>query len=118
MIELLIFFFFKHHLFEYVGKNDNVSFNEYSEQRMPSQQIDDQTYTIQHYESKIPLKLVMDPRGVIQDVHTQGITFDHNSGMLSPDKCAELVSALHTDSPKGKGTIGHHAFINNNKNLQ
>lgn len=45
----------------------------------------------------------MDPRGVIQDVHTQGITFDHNSGMLSPDKCAELVSALHTDSPKGKG---------------
>lgn len=45
----------------------------------------------------------MDPRGVVQDVHTQGITYDHSSGMLSPDKCAELVSALHTDAPKGKG---------------
>lgn len=45
----------------------------------------------------------MDPRGIVQDVHTQGITYDHSSGMLSPDKCAELVSALHTDAPKGKG---------------
>lgn len=47
----------------------------------------------------------MDPRGVVQDVHTQGITYDHSSGMLSPDKCAELVSALHTDAPKGKGSL-------------
>lgn len=45
----------------------------------------------------------MDPRGVVQDVHSQGITYDHSGGMLSPDKCAELVSALHTDAPKGKG---------------
>lgn len=78
---------------------------------MPVQQIGDQTYTIQHHECKIPLKLVMDPRGVLQDVHTQGITFDYNSGMLSPDKCAELVSALHTDSPKGKGTIDQLVFV-------
>lgn len=48
----------------------------------------------------------MDPRGIVQDVHTQGITYDHSSGMLSPDKCAELVSALHTDTPKGKGKFG------------
>lgn len=45
----------------------------------------------------------MDPRGIVQDVRSQGITYDHSSGMLSPDKCAELVSALHTDAPKGKG---------------
>lgn len=45
----------------------------------------------------------MDPRGIVQDVRSQGITYDHSSGMLSPDKCAELVSALHTDTPKGKG---------------
>lgn len=51
----------------------------------------------------------MDPRGVVQDVHSTGITFDTNSGMLSPDKCAELVSALHTDAPKGKGF--HHISI-------
>lgn len=50
----------------------------------------------------------MDPRGVIQDVHTTGITYDHSSGMLSPDKCAELVSALHTDAPKGKGFYSSH----------
>lgn len=47
----------------------------------------------------------MDPRGIVQDVRSQGITYDHSSGMLSPDKCAELVSALHTDAPKGKGRI-------------
>lgn len=45
----------------------------------------------------------MDPRGVVQDVHSTGISYDQSSGMLSPDKCAELVSALHTDTPKGKG---------------
>lgn len=52
---------------------------------------------------KLPLKLVMDPRGQVQDLATlrqHGITLD-NSGMLSPDRCAELVSALH--APKGKG---------------
>lgn len=47
----------------------------------------------------------MDPRGAVQDVRSQGITYDHSSGMLSPDKCAELVSALHSDAPKGKGYL-------------
>lgn len=51
----------------------------------------------------MPLKLVMDPRGHIQDLTTlrnHGVSMD-NSGMLSPDRCAELVSALN--APKGKG---------------
>lgn len=71
-------------------------------QQQPSQYQESNYYT--HREtSKLPLKLVMDPRGVVQDIRSQGITYDHTSGMLSPDKCAELVSALHSDAPKGKG---------------
>lgn len=45
----------------------------------------------------------MDPRGQVQDIHTlqnHGLC-ESNTGMLSPDRCAELVNALH--APKGKG---------------
>lgn len=59
------------------------------------------SYEQQH--TKLPLKLIMDPRGQVQDLATlrnQGVTLD-SSGMLSPDRCAELVSALN--APKGKG---------------
>ncbi|KAJ6644413.1 hypothetical protein Bhyg_09382 [Pseudolycoriella hygida] len=51
---------------------------------------------------KLPLKLVMDPRGQVQDLTTLqncGVSID--SGMLSPDRCAELVTALY--APQGKG---------------
>lgn len=83
------------------GQNENVNLNGFGQS---GQYSEEKSYSTQRYESKIPLKLVMDPRGVVQDVHSQGITYDHTSGMLSPDKCAELVSALHTDAPKGKGS--------------
>lgn len=84
--------------------NENINLNGYGDYQKPSNQYsEEKSYSTQRYETKIPLKLVMDPRGVVQDVHTQGISYDHSSGMLSPDKCAELVSALHTDTPKGKG---------------
>lgn len=88
-----------------IGKNENANLNGYGGdyQKSSNQFTEEKSYSTQRYDSKIPLKLVMDPRGVVQDVHTQGITYDHSSGMLSPDKCAELVSALHTDAPKGKG---------------
>lgn len=82
------------------GKNENVNLNGFGDNRQFNEE---KSYLSQRYESKIPLKLVMDPRGVVQDVHTQGISYDHSGGMLSPDKCAELVSALQSDSPKGKG---------------
>lgn len=87
------------------GRNENSNLNGYGGdyQKSSNQFTEEKSYSTQRYDSKIPLKLVMDPRGVVQDVHTQGITYDHSSGMLSPDKCAELVSALHTDAPKGKG---------------
>lgn len=90
-----------------IGQNENSTFNGYGGdyQKSTNQFTEEKSYSTQRYDSKIPLKLVMDPRGVVQDVHTQGITYDHSSGMLSPDKCAELVSALHTDAPKGKGSL-------------
>lgn len=87
------------------GQNENVGLNGYGSENYTSSQ---------RYESKIPLKLVMDPRGVVQDVHSQGITFDQNNGMLSPDKCAELISALHTDAPKGKGSYNNSFSISFN----
>lgn len=87
------------------GKNESIGLNGYS----------NESYSTQRHDTKIPLKLVMDPRGVVQDVYSTGITFDPNSGMLSPDKCAELVSALHTDAPKGKGfyrfNFAHEAVV-------
>lgn len=46
----------------------------------------------------------MDPRGQVQDLTTLqncGVSID--SGMLSPDRCAELVTALY--APHGKGTV-------------
>lgn len=71
-------------------------------QQHPSQYQENNYYT--HREStRTPLKLFMDPRGAVQDIRSQGITYDHSSGMLSPDKCAELVNALNSDAPRGKG---------------
>lgn len=72
---------------------------------VPQSQYSNEEYSSSHrHDSKLPLKLVMDPRGIVQDIHSTGTTYDHTSGMLSPDKCAELVSALHTDAPRGKGS--------------
>lgn len=62
-----------------------------------------------HHYQQLPLKLVMDPRGKTQDMNTLnnnhgfGTNNGANHGMMSPDKCAELVSALH--APQGKGTV-------------
>lgn len=86
-----------------IGKNELSAQNGYGNYQAPvsNQYKEEKSYS--SYESKLPLKLVMDPRGLVQDVYNQGITYDHSSGLLSPDKCAELVSALHTDAPKGKG---------------
>lgn len=82
-----------------IGQNENVGLNGYNSE----------SYSSTHrFDTKIPLKLVMDPRGVVQDVHSTGITLEQNNGMLSPDKCAELISALHTDAPKGKGLWAEH----------
>lgn len=59
----------------------------------------------------------MDPRGQVQDIHT--LKNNHgfgangnggpNHGMMSPDKCAELVSALN--APQGKGNHGNILWV-------
>ncbi|XP_068084957.1 uncharacterized protein [Anabrus simplex] len=57
---------------------------------------------IKFCESKPNLKLVMDPRGQIQDISTlrrQGYTIE--TGALSPEVCFDLVRDLN--APKGKG---------------
>lgn len=46
----------------------------------------------------------MDPRGQVQDLNTlQNCGVNIDSGMLSPDRCAELVTALY--APQGKGML-------------
>lgn len=56
--------------------------------------------------AKNPLRLVMNPSGQVHDIHSlQNHGFEsteNNRGMLSPNKCAELVNAL-TNEPQGKG---------------
>ncbi|XP_054745394.1 uncharacterized protein LOC129249787 isoform X2 [Anastrepha obliqua] len=48
----------------------------------------------------VPLRLLMNPRGKIRDITSVGDTFNTQTGLLSPDKCAELITALQTQ--KGK----------------
>ncbi|XP_053968038.1 uncharacterized protein LOC128869493 isoform X2 [Anastrepha ludens] len=49
----------------------------------------------------VPLRLLMNPRGKIRDITSVGDAFNTQTGLLSPDKCAELITALQTQ--KGKG---------------
>lgn len=53
-------------------------------------------------ESKPPLKLVMNPRGQVQDISTlrkQGYAFEP----MSPEVCLDLVRDLN--APRGKGNF-------------
>ncbi|XP_055689780.1 titin isoform X1 [Lutzomyia longipalpis] len=53
-------------------------------------------------QEKLPLKLVMNPRGQVQDLETlrkQGVLIDPTP--LSPDRCAEVVNALQATGGKG-----------------
>uniref|UniRef100_A0A1B0D621 Uncharacterized protein n=1 Tax=Phlebotomus papatasi TaxID=29031 RepID=A0A1B0D621_PHLPP len=54
------------------------------------------------HQDKLPLKLVMNPRGQVQDLETlrkQGILIDPTP--QSPDRCAEVVNALQATGGKG-----------------
>ncbi|XP_017492784.1 PREDICTED: uncharacterized protein LOC108380860 isoform X5 [Rhagoletis zephyria] len=50
---------------------------------------------------QVPLRLLMNPRGKVRDITSVGDSFNIEASLLSPDKCAELVTALQTQ--KGKG---------------
>ncbi|XP_023168474.1 uncharacterized protein LOC111597814 isoform X5 [Drosophila hydei] len=50
---------------------------------------------------KMPLKLVMNPRGQMRDYNSLKESINIESGLLSPDNCAELITALQLH--KGRG---------------
>ncbi|XP_064537726.1 uncharacterized protein LOC135427916 isoform X2 [Drosophila montana] len=50
---------------------------------------------------KMPLKLVMNPRGQMRDYNSLKESINVESGLLSPDNCAELITALQLH--KGRG---------------
>uniref|UniRef100_A0A0K8U6C6 Uncharacterized protein n=1 Tax=Bactrocera latifrons TaxID=174628 RepID=A0A0K8U6C6_BACLA len=51
--------------------------------------------------NQVPLRFLMNPFGKIRDITSVSDSFNIETGLLSPNKCAELVTALQTQ--KGKG---------------
>lgn len=78
--------------------------------------------------NKVPLKLVMDPRGAVQNIDT--IQRQYELPPMSPDLCAEVVNALNEAGGKGaelfakrrkkseKWVIDETNFNNNQNSLQ
>ncbi|XP_018800853.1 PREDICTED: uncharacterized protein LOC108976301 isoform X2 [Bactrocera latifrons] len=50
--------------------------------------------------NQVPLRFLMNPFGKIRDITSVSDSFNIETGLLSPNKCAELVTALQTQ--KGK----------------
>ncbi|XP_068153136.1 enolase-phosphatase E1 isoform X5 [Drosophila tropicalis] len=50
---------------------------------------------------KMPLKLIMNPRGQMRDYNSLKESINIEAGLLSPDNCAELITALQLH--KGRG---------------
>ncbi|XP_034486768.1 uncharacterized protein LOC117791050 isoform X3 [Drosophila innubila] len=50
---------------------------------------------------KMPLKLIMNPRGQMRDYNSLKESINIETGLLSPDNCAELITALQLQ--KGRG---------------
>ncbi|XP_049316238.1 uncharacterized protein LOC105233888 isoform X11 [Bactrocera dorsalis] len=51
--------------------------------------------------NQMPLRFLMNPFGKVRDITSVSDSFNIETGLLSPNKCAELVTALQTQ--KGKG---------------
>uniref|UniRef100_A0A1A9UDB5 Uncharacterized protein n=1 Tax=Glossina austeni TaxID=7395 RepID=A0A1A9UDB5_GLOAU len=51
--------------------------------------------------TKLPLRLLMNPRGRIRDFNSVHEAFNTDAGLLSPNNCAELLNALRGDKDKG-----------------
>ncbi|XP_069968559.1 titin homolog isoform X7 [Bactrocera oleae] len=51
--------------------------------------------------NQVPLRFLMNPFGKVRDITSVSDSFNIETGLLSPNKCAELVTALQTQ--KGKG---------------
>ncbi|XP_026846888.1 uncharacterized protein LOC6602009 isoform X2 [Drosophila persimilis] len=50
---------------------------------------------------KIPLKLIMNPRGQVRDYNSLKESINVETGLLSPDNCAELITALKLNQGRG-----------------
>ncbi|XP_034139225.1 uncharacterized protein LOC117590580 isoform X6 [Drosophila guanche] len=50
---------------------------------------------------KIPLKLIMNPRGQVRDYNSLKDSINVETGLLSPDNCAELITALKLHQGRG-----------------
>ncbi|XP_034670582.1 uncharacterized protein LOC117902987 isoform X2 [Drosophila subobscura] len=50
---------------------------------------------------KIPLKLIMNPRGQVRDYNSLKDSINVETGLLSPDNCAELITALNLHQGRG-----------------
>ncbi|XP_022217360.2 uncharacterized protein LOC111070780 isoform X2 [Drosophila obscura] len=50
---------------------------------------------------KIPLKLIMNPRGQVRDYNSVKESINVETGLLSPDNCAELITALKLHQGRG-----------------
>ncbi|KAH8252422.1 hypothetical protein KR038_010703, partial [Drosophila bunnanda] len=50
---------------------------------------------------KMPLKLVMNPKGQVRDYNSLKELINVETGLLSPDNCAELITALHLHQGRG-----------------
>lgn len=51
----------------------------------------------------VPLRMLMNPCGQVRDFNSARDTVNTETGLLSPNNCAEVVSALQLH--KGKGTV-------------
>uniref|UniRef100_A0A1B0A936 Uncharacterized protein n=1 Tax=Glossina pallidipes TaxID=7398 RepID=A0A1B0A936_GLOPL len=51
--------------------------------------------------SELPLRLLMNPRGRIRDFNSVHEAFNTDAGLLSPNNCAELLTALRGYKDKG-----------------
>lgn len=60
---------------------------------------EESSYSTSSTTSKTPLKLVMDPRGQVQNIET--LQRQYEMQPMSPDLCAEVVSALNEAGGKG-----------------
>ncbi|XP_017062728.1 uncharacterized protein LOC108102351 isoform X19 [Drosophila eugracilis] len=50
---------------------------------------------------KIPLKLIMNPNGKVRDYNSLKELINVEAGLLCPDNCAELITALHLHQGRG-----------------
>ncbi|KAM7341266.1 uncharacterized protein ACRADG_012208 isoform 9-T13 [Cochliomyia hominivorax] len=73
-------------------EEENIQHDEYDQEEKEN--------SVSHHE-KVPLKFLMNPNGQMRDINSLRESLNTETGLLSPDVSAEVVTALQTQ--KGKG---------------